>query len=199
MTGTSALSGQVTNAAGTITTSQPFTITQTWNAGGVTFNPFLISVTSTASAAASLLMDMQLGGTSVFNINKSGGVFVPISNTSGYNFGPNGVQAVYSPTGSLRLVLVANSNDVAEANASGFSIRAGSVFAFTSSTLPSSNDTTLSRQAALRNSAPQQLMPPVHGSQPRAPSRAARSRIKPMCWRLRRRNRRVLRRNRMQF
>lgn len=63
---------QVTNALGTITTSKPFTITQTWNDAGVTFNGLLVNVTDTASAAASLLADLQVGGSSKFKVSKAG-------------------------------------------------------------------------------------------------------------------------------
>lgn len=57
----------------TVTTSQPLlSLTQTWNAGGVTFTGISVAITSTASAAASLLMDMQVGGTRMHAIDKSG-------------------------------------------------------------------------------------------------------------------------------
>lgn len=63
---------QNTFAAGTITTSQPTTFTQTWNASGVTFTGHLINVTNTASAAASRVFDAQVGGSSVFYVRKDG-------------------------------------------------------------------------------------------------------------------------------
>lgn len=63
---------QNTFAAGTITTSQPFTITQTWNNAGVAFNSLLVNATDTASASASLLMDLQVATVSKFKINKDG-------------------------------------------------------------------------------------------------------------------------------
>lgn len=59
-------------ATGTITTSQPETLTQTWNAGGVTFTAMQVNVTDTASAAASLLADLQVGGASKFTVSKTG-------------------------------------------------------------------------------------------------------------------------------
>ena len=56
---------------GTITTSSPaFTLAQTWNAAGATFTALRVNVTDTASAAGSLLMDLQVGGSSVFKIIK---------------------------------------------------------------------------------------------------------------------------------
>lgn len=49
----------MTQALGTITTSQPaLSASQTWNAGGVTFTAFSLAVTSTASAAGSKLIDI---------------------------------------------------------------------------------------------------------------------------------------------
>ena len=46
--------------------------TVTWNAGGVTFTGWKLNVTDTASAAASLLMDLQVATASKFSVNKSG-------------------------------------------------------------------------------------------------------------------------------
>lgn len=58
---------------GTILTSNPvLSATQTWNAGAVTFNGLLLNVTDTASAAASTLTDLQIGGASRWNVTKNG-------------------------------------------------------------------------------------------------------------------------------
>lgn len=60
-------------ATGTITTSQPaLDATQTWNAGGVTFTALKLNVTDTASAAGSLLLDLQLASSSLFTFSKTG-------------------------------------------------------------------------------------------------------------------------------
>lgn len=64
--------GQISNNQGILTTSSPFTITQTWNSGGTTFTGIMANVTDTASASGSLLMDLQKGGTSLFAIDKNG-------------------------------------------------------------------------------------------------------------------------------
>jgi hypothetical protein len=62
---------------GTITTNKPILEgSQTWNAGGVTFQALKLNVTDTASAAASLLMDVQKGGSSQFTIAKNGQVLI---------------------------------------------------------------------------------------------------------------------------
>jgi len=63
----------ITLATGTITTSQPvINATQTWNASGVTFTGLFLNVTNTASASDSLLMDLQIGGSSKFKVDKAG-------------------------------------------------------------------------------------------------------------------------------
>jgi hypothetical protein len=49
-------------------------LTATWNAGGTTFTAIKMNATDTASAAGSLLMDLQVGGSSKFNITKAGGL-----------------------------------------------------------------------------------------------------------------------------
>jgi hypothetical protein len=55
-------------------------LTATWNAAGTTFTGIGLSVTDTASAAGSLLMDLQVGGASKFSLRKDGQVTVnPIS------------------------------------------------------------------------------------------------------------------------
>ena len=46
----------------------------TWNASGTTFSAIKMNVTDTASAAASLLLDLQVGGTSQFRVSKGGRV-----------------------------------------------------------------------------------------------------------------------------
>jgi hypothetical protein len=62
-----------TRTGATVTTSNPVqSFTQTWNAAGVTFTGWQLNITSTASAAASLLMDLQVGGVSQYKVSKSG-------------------------------------------------------------------------------------------------------------------------------
>jgi len=65
--------GRATITAGTITTDLKLLDTSvTWNAGGVSFTGWKLNVTSTASAAGSLLMDIQLASTSVLKLRKDG-------------------------------------------------------------------------------------------------------------------------------
>lgn len=71
-------------SGGTLTTSQPILdLTQTWNAGAVTFTGFRFNVTDTASAAASLIADFQVGGSSRASITKDG--ILQGGNPSGFN------------------------------------------------------------------------------------------------------------------
>jgi hypothetical protein len=71
-------SGQVTIALGTITANaKALNITGTWNNNAVTFDaPLFMNITNTASTAGSLLMDLQLGGATIFSVgtNSSGGL-----------------------------------------------------------------------------------------------------------------------------
>jgi len=79
-------SGTVTFNGGTVTASSPvLNVNQTWNNAAVTFTAANINVTDTASNAASLLMDLQVGGTSQFSLNKSG-LLTAKSATIGSNF-----------------------------------------------------------------------------------------------------------------
>lgn len=49
-----------------------YNMADTWNNGATTFTAIKMNVTDTASAAASLLMDLQVGGTSKFAVTKGG-------------------------------------------------------------------------------------------------------------------------------
>jgi hypothetical protein len=49
-----------------------YALSDTWNAAGTTFTGIGLNVTDTASAAGSLLLDLRVGGTSLFNVAKNG-------------------------------------------------------------------------------------------------------------------------------
>lgn len=53
-----------------------FDMADTWNDGGTTFAAIKMDVTDTASAAASLLMDLQVGSTSRLSVRKDGQITV---------------------------------------------------------------------------------------------------------------------------
>ena len=63
--------GQNTFAAGTITTSLPLTISQTWNAAA-TFLGLVLDVTSTQSNATSRILQVKVGGSETAAIDRSG-------------------------------------------------------------------------------------------------------------------------------
>jgi hypothetical protein len=54
-----------------------YNLSDTWNAGATVFTAIKMNVTDTASAAASLLMDLQVGGVSRFSVTKAGTIQVP--------------------------------------------------------------------------------------------------------------------------
>ncbi len=86
--------------------------TQTWNSSGVTFEGFLLSITSTASAAASLVANWKVGGSSVFKVDKVGTLTVgtDINATNGVITGFN-----TTATGHLRFSAGANFDVTANA------------------------------------------------------------------------------------
>lgn len=51
-----------------------YDLTDTWNAGGTTFSAIKMNVTDTASAAASKLITLQVGGVERFGVDKAGAV-----------------------------------------------------------------------------------------------------------------------------
>jgi hypothetical protein len=88
-----------------------YALTDTWNSAPTTFVGIGLNVTDTASAAGSLLLDLQVGGASQFNVAKTGLVTLnPALTTGGVlsagnnafktiqfgstNFGSNGVAAI---------------------------------------------------------------------------------------------------------
>lgn len=74
----------------TVTASSPvLDLSQSWNASGVTFTGIKFNVTDTASASGSLLMDLQVGGVSKFNVDKAGSIYSTgaIYSSNGLNLG----------------------------------------------------------------------------------------------------------------
>jgi hypothetical protein len=57
-----------------MTTQNIYALTDLWNAGGTTFKGIALDVTDTASASGSLLMDLQVGSVSQFQVTKAGAV-----------------------------------------------------------------------------------------------------------------------------
>jgi hypothetical protein len=51
-----------------------YDLSDTWNAGATVFTAIKMNVTDTASAAGSLLMDLQVGGSSKFKVDRTGSI-----------------------------------------------------------------------------------------------------------------------------
>lgn len=67
------LLGSTTISGATVTTSQPvLNLAQTWNNAAVTFTGLKFNVPTDTSASTSLLMDLQIGGTTKFVVDKAG-------------------------------------------------------------------------------------------------------------------------------
>ena len=65
----------LTVTGGTYTTDVNLaSVTGTWSAAGVTFTGIKSNVTDTASASGSKLLDLQVGGSSKFSVDKSGNI-----------------------------------------------------------------------------------------------------------------------------
>lgn len=129
-----------TLARGTITTSQPWTFTQTWNAGGVTFTGWLLNITSTASAAASTLMDLQVAGGSVFSVGRTGAPTV----VAGIGTTGNGVPILRATSGLLS-PLTANVGVTALVSGIGSGAQFYRVCAFEGISIAASSTSTMPR------------------------------------------------------
>jgi hypothetical protein len=128
---------------GTLTTSsQPYiNHTATWNDGAVVFTGFKSNITDTASDAGSLLMDLQVGGSSKFSVSKLGVVtamkgFTVMSGgittndpTTGLGYGSGSGGAVTQSTSKSTAV---TSNTVTTAiTLNNAALNAGSAVSFT--------------------------------------------------------------------
>ena len=85
-TGTAGAPGQFEVVGGTVgaANATPFVnVTGTWNTTGVVDAAFFENVTNSASGAGSLLMDLQLGGSSQFKVDKAGNGTFTSSVTAG--------------------------------------------------------------------------------------------------------------------
>lgn len=106
----------------TVTADAPvISYTQTWNNSGITFNGFSANFTDTASATASSLIRMQIGGSDRFVVRKDGAVITgswagtTIAATSGGTGQSSyfaGDMLYASSTTALTTVRIGNANDV---------------------------------------------------------------------------------------
>jgi hypothetical protein len=131
----------LTGTGATVTADAPLlNLSQTWNNSGVAFTGWKLNVTNTASAATSLPLDIQVGGSSVFSIRRDGLVTIP---TAGSMLIATGVALNYSQAGDVisrstgRIGFVASTDPTAAAetywtrSASGVLLSSGAVAATT--------------------------------------------------------------------
>jgi hypothetical protein len=82
--------------SGTLTSDAPVTISQTWNNAAVAFTGLKVNAAGTSaanSAAASLLLDLQVGGVSKFNVYKDGTVTIGAGIIKDWGSGQLGIGA----------------------------------------------------------------------------------------------------------
>jgi len=116
--------------------SSPTDFTAVWNNAGTTFTGIKFNVTDTASAAGSLLMDLQVGGTSRFRIAKNGNPRIK-GNTVDWVLDANAISST----------LVISANGVANVAAFNTDGAKSLQYAF-SSTINAATDLILARDAA---------------------------------------------------
>ena len=113
---------------GTVVVSTPvLNATQTWNDGAVGFTGIKLNVINTASAASSFLLDLQVGGSSVFTVYKSGiivGGGLDVSagtgsavNTANVGIAMAGIQTIGRSPSTGALTLSTNAAEVLFASA----------------------------------------------------------------------------------
>ena len=118
-----------------------YSLADTWTASGTTFTGIGLNVTDTASAAASMLMDLQVGGSSKFSVNKSGQI-TAIASGSTYLFQTDVATWAFSTSGFGGVPQSA-------IKAGTFQLSSSGSFAFSSgSSANGTMDTILARDAA---------------------------------------------------
>ena len=82
--------------SGTLTSDAPVTISQTWNNAAVAFTGLKVNAAGTSgtnSAAASLLLDLQVGGVSKFKVDKDGAATIGAGIIKDWGSGQLGIGA----------------------------------------------------------------------------------------------------------
>jgi hypothetical protein len=146
----------LTLGGGTVTTSSPvIDAAQTWNAGGVTFTGLKFNATDTASAAASLLMDLQVGGSSKFNVTKTANASIGGGSTNAvFALGTNNNYRMEISSGGFSGILFSVNSSITGASAgifsNGFAQPADGriMWSTTNGRADASTDTFLTRRAA---------------------------------------------------
>jgi hypothetical protein len=169
-------------STGSIATSAPVTISQTWNDAAVAFTALKVNAVSTASASGSLLLDLQEGGVSKLSVLKNGDLSIRNTGqigTPNFLIGNSPSSGIYFASGDLRLYVDAASAKFAMSSATT-SVKIGSNYSFGWSGSPDASqilDTILVRDSAsgntlgLRNSINPQTFN-VYGTYSTSPSLA---------------------------
>src|SRR6266566_4803261 len=76
-------------------------MTDTWNNAGTTYTAIKMNITDTASAAASLLMDLQIGGVSILSCDKFGTFMLGGTGANKINITGNSVGGTSTGNGCL--------------------------------------------------------------------------------------------------
>jgi hypothetical protein len=117
---------------GTVTASAPLSITQTWNNAAITFTGIQFNATNTASAAASKLLDLQVGGASKFSASKGGEVRLSAGTSTNVSLGAVGTNSgIFFRTGTL-FEASNGVNTYISAQTPGFSIASAMSFSWSS-------------------------------------------------------------------
>lgn len=131
-----------------MSTMNIFDLTDTWNDVATTFTAIKMNATDTASAAGSLLIDLQIGGVSQFSVTKAGALsakslaLVPPANTAAINIsgisvtGSSstsglGISGTWNTTGTPSLILVDVTDTASDTASLLMDLRVGTVPVFT--------------------------------------------------------------------
>jgi len=117
----------LTANSGSLTATAPFLLEQTWNNATIGFTGLRLNITNTNSAAASYLLDLQVGGVSRLNVNKNG-VLQTTDITTGGNTTAGNITGNWSLTAGSRLN--ATYADLAEYYESDINYEPGTVVEF---------------------------------------------------------------------
>lgn len=141
---------QITGQGRTFTTNSPNNFRQTWNNAGVTFSLITANLTDTASASASTFLDLQLAGTTVTKINKTGSIQTIGGGTVSdpfIRYTPANTNGIYFPTdGAMRFVTT--TTDRADVTAQGIGLRSDGTFNWAVAGIGGVRDLVLARDAA---------------------------------------------------
>jgi hypothetical protein len=135
---------------GTVTASTPLiNATQTWNSAATVFTGILANVTDTASNASSLLMDLQVGGSSRFSVDKNGSVAIPQTQIIRFGGAVSGASVFQGFNSSLYIGGPTNATTWIAFDASGSFVRSNAAFRWsTSATDPYATQLALFSDAA---------------------------------------------------